>query len=64
MAYNSLGRSIMKTILFLFLAVTISLLAVQAQTTFDVQAYKTFLQNTKTMTLPNSARLMTPVSLW
>jgi hypothetical protein len=46
----------MKTILVYLFAGAISLLAVQAQTSFDVQAYKTFLQNTQTMT---SAELRT-----
>jgi hypothetical protein len=40
----------MKTILVLLFGCTFSLRAVQAQTPFDVQAYKTFLQNTNTMT--------------
>jgi hypothetical protein len=40
----------MKTILVSLFAGAISILAVQAQTTFDVQAYKTFLQNSQNMT--------------
>ena len=40
----------MKTILVSLFAVAISILAVQAQTTFDVEAYKTFLQNSQNIT--------------
>ena len=40
----------MKTILVSLFTVAFSLLAVQAQTTFDVRAYDTFLQNTQNMT--------------